>query len=110
MADRDWVPMPSGVWDEQPCSALAEDGVDAVVALNMLRDCIPLLVRELDQVHQALPKMLVEVLTGDVSPVRWRALAALFDEPTQILAGLARLCRDQAGPERKQVEEGRRDG
>lgn len=110
MADRDWVPMPSGVWDEQPCSALAEDGVDAVVALNMLRDRIPLLVRELEQVHQALPKMLVEVLTGDVSPVRWRALAALFDQPSQIMAGLARVCRDQAGPERKQVEEGRRDG
>lgn len=45
------VPMPSGNWDKQPCSAPTQGCVDAVIALTMLRDRIPLLVRELNQVH-----------------------------------------------------------
>lgn len=43
--------MPSGNWDKQPCSAPTQGCVDAVIALTMLRDRIPLLVRELNQVH-----------------------------------------------------------
>ena len=104
MADRDWVPMPSGDWTPKRCSALPPGELDAVAALTMLRDRIPRLVRELEQVHQALPKMLVEVLTGDVSPARWPALT-LFDEPARIMAGLAQVCRDQAA-EKQQIEEG----
>jgi hypothetical protein len=67
-----------------------------VAALNMLRDRIPRLVHELNQVHQALPKMLVEVLTGDMSHQAWLALAALCDEPGQILIDLGHLCHEQA--------------
>jgi hypothetical protein len=106
VADRDWVPMPSGRWDEQPCTAPTQDRVDAIAALNMLRNRIPDLIVALRQVHAEVPNMLVEVLTEDVSPRRWLALAALCQEPGEILTGLAEACRAQAEDARQQIEEG----
>ena len=75
--------------------------MDAVAALNMLRDRIPRLVHELNQVHQALPKMLVEVLTGDTHQQQWQALAELCQQPAQILAALTKVCQAQAEDARR---------
>jgi hypothetical protein len=90
------LPLISGNWDDpQPCTAPQPDSVDAVAALNMLRDRIPQLILVLQQVHADLPKMLVDILAGDTHQQRWQALAELCQEPGEILTGLARVCRDQ---------------
>jgi hypothetical protein len=91
------LPLP-GDWDDpQPCTAPRPDTVEAVAALNLMRDRIPQLIEALGQVHSEIPGLLVRVLTGDVPQEQWRALAALCAEPGQILVDLAKLCRQQAG-------------
>jgi hypothetical protein len=92
----DLLGFPSGHFDRpQPCTAPGQDNVDAVAALNMLRDRIPHLIRELHRVHQEVPAILVEVLTADASDQRWLALAALCEEPAEIMRQLGHLCREQ---------------
>jgi hypothetical protein len=102
---RKWYPLELPDSDlPQPCTAPNPEAVDAVSMLNMLRDRIPLLIHALHQVHQDVPGMLLEELTGEMSPDRWLALAALCDEPAQIMSELAEVCRQQAEDARRQIE------
>jgi hypothetical protein len=93
------LPMPGDWGNPKPCTAPPPDAVDAVAALNQLGDRIPKLIEALDQVHQALPELLMQVLIGDLPRQRWSAMAALCQEPAEILAGLSEVCRRQAGHE-----------
>lgn len=96
MGDQELRPLP-GDWDNpKPCSAPQPEAIDAVAALNQFRDRIPELIDALQQVHKEAPALLLEVLTGDVSPQSWRYLAALCAEPAEILAALALLCQRHA--------------
>lgn len=95
--------MPSGDWDNpQPCTAPPPAEVDAVAALNQLRNRIPQLICALELVHGETPGLLVDVLTGDLPRERWLALATLCEGPARIMADLAQLCREQA--DRRQIE------
>lgn len=80
--------------------APSQDVVDLVAALNMFGDRIPLLTQELDQLRATIPRLARDAMLGDLRPAGWLALADRLECPGEMLADLAKLCRQQvAGPQ-----------
>jgi hypothetical protein len=75
----------------------SQDLVDLVSAINMLCDRLPMLTVALERLREATPGMARDAILGRMTADRWMAMVTLLNEPAEILAGLAELCRHQAG-------------